>query len=217
MATITIPTTTAAQAEAQAKLFISRRTAESFVTDTPQLDAEAGVWRVPVLFDQIFVGRLGQVGEILVSLATDEIVAHTPVMELQRAAHRLLKQYRKATAKPDEPVSPPEIRALAEANLFLSDNLPDRFAAGFPTLDEEAGVWRVPVLLAYPFLGSVGQTGEILIGTDSEEVVSYTPLEEMKAAARGLYEQHREAIEAPLPSTREALFLRTGVPADGAE
>ena len=30
----------------------------------------------------------------------------------------------------------------------------------------------------------------------SEEIVSYTPLEEMKAAARKLYEENRDAIEA---------------------
>jgi hypothetical protein len=32
----------------------------------------------------------------------------------------------------------------------------------------------------------------------SEEVVSHTPVEEMKERARAFYEQHRERIEAPL-------------------
>jgi hypothetical protein len=39
------------------------------------------------------------------------------------------------------------------ANLFLSDHLPDRFLASSPTLDFAANVWRVPVWLAYPFIG----------------------------------------------------------------
>ncbi len=89
--------------------------------------------------------------------------------------------------------------ARAAANLFLSDHLGDRFMADSPALDADANVWRVPVLLSYAIIGPVGQTGEILVSTTSEEIVSYTPLEEMKAAARALYEHHRDAIEAPVP------------------
>ena len=91
------------------------------------------------------------------------------------------------------------LQAQAEANLFLSNHLPDRFMAGPPSLNLVAQVWRVPVLLAYPIIGPVGQTGEILVSMTAEEVVSYTPIEEMKVAARALYAQHRNAIEAPVP------------------
>ena len=91
------------------------------------------------------------------------------------------------------------LQAQAEANLFLSDHLPDRFMAAQPSFDAAANVWRVPVLLSYAIIGPVGQTGEILVSATSEKVISYTPLEEMKAAARTLYEQHRDAIEAPVP------------------
>ena len=91
------------------------------------------------------------------------------------------------------------LEAQAAANLFLSDHLPDRFLASSPKLDAAANVWRVPVLLAYPIIGPVGQTGEILVSATSEEIVSYTPLEETKAAARKLYEDNRDAIEAPVP------------------
>jgi hypothetical protein len=91
------------------------------------------------------------------------------------------------------------LQAQAAANLFLSNHLPDRFMVGPPHLDLPARVWRVPVLLAYPIIGPVGQTGEILVSVTAEEVVSSTPIEEMKVAARTLYEQHRNAIEAPVP------------------
>lgn len=91
------------------------------------------------------------------------------------------------------------LQAQAEANLFLSDHLPDRFMAAQPSFDAAANVWRVPVLLSYAVIGPVGQTGEILVSATEEKVISYTPLEEMKAAARILYEQHRDAIEAPVP------------------
>jgi hypothetical protein len=88
------------------------------------------------------------------------------------------------------------LEAQAAASLFLSDNLGDRFLASSPKLDGAASVWRVPVLLAYPFVGPVGQTGEILVNATSEEIISYTALEEMKATARRLYEENRDAIEA---------------------
>jgi hypothetical protein len=91
------------------------------------------------------------------------------------------------------------LQAQAAANLFLSNHLPDRFMVGPPHLDLPARVWRVPVLLAYPIIGPVGQTGEILVSVTAEEVVSSTPIEEMKVAARTLYEQHRNAIEASVP------------------
>ena len=50
------------------------------------------------------------------------------------------------------------LEAQAAASLFLSNNLPDRFLASSPKLDGAANVWRVPVLLAYPIIGPVGQT-----------------------------------------------------------
>ena len=91
------------------------------------------------------------------------------------------------------------LQAQAAANLFLSNHLPDRFMAGPPSLDQAAQVWRVPVLLAYPIIGPVGHTGEISVSVTAEKVVAYTPIEAMKVAARALYEQHRNAIEAPVP------------------
>lgn len=91
------------------------------------------------------------------------------------------------------------LEAQAAASLFLFDHLPDRFLASSPKLDGAANVWRVPILLAYPVIGPVGQTGEILVNATSEEIISYTPLEEMKATARRLYEENRDAIEAPVP------------------
>ena len=91
------------------------------------------------------------------------------------------------------------LQAQAAANLFLSDHLPDRFMAGMPSLNPAAQVWCVPVLLAYPIIGPVGQTGEILVSVTAAEVVSYTPIEEMQVAARALYDQHRDAIEASVP------------------
>jgi hypothetical protein len=42
-------------------------------------------------------------------------------------------------------------------------------------------------------VGPIGEVGEILASASTEEVVSHTPVEELKE--RALYEQHREQIE----------------------
>jgi len=90
------------------------------------------------------------------------------------------------------------LQAQAEANSYLSDRMPDRFHASHPEFDPEAGVWRVPVVLSYPILGVLGQVGEIIVNAQKEEVLSASTREEMLGAAQPLYEQHRDAIEAPL-------------------
>ena len=91
------------------------------------------------------------------------------------------------------------MQAEAEATLFLSDRLPDRISASAAYLDEKAQVWRVPIVLTYPFMGVIGQIGEVLVRTTKAEVISSTPVEEMLKSAQSLAEQHRDAIEAPLP------------------
>lgn len=91
------------------------------------------------------------------------------------------------------------LEAEAAASLFLSDHLPDRITAGDPQLDMRAGVWRVPVLLAYPVIGVVGEVGEIVISGQMEEILLHTPVDEMLAHARALCEQHADAIKAPVP------------------
>jgi len=91
------------------------------------------------------------------------------------------------------------LEAEAAVSLFLSDRLPDRLTAGDPQLDTQAGTWRVPVLLAYPLIGPVGEVGEVVVSNQTGEILSHTPVGEMLARARALYEQHREQIEAPVP------------------
>lgn len=91
------------------------------------------------------------------------------------------------------------LEAQAATNGFLLDRLPHCFTAGHPTFDQAAQAWRVPVLLAYATIGSVGEVGEALVSATSEEVISVTPLEEMNARAHSLYEEHRVEIETSLP------------------
>jgi hypothetical protein len=95
----------------------------------------------------------------------------------------------------------PEItaqQAQAIANQLLSDVLGDRFMADFAERATSESLWRVPVILAYPTLGSLGEVGEIYVSTLSEAIVSHTTFDEMKASARSLYQIHQHEIEAPL-------------------
>ena len=89
--------------------------------------------------------------------------------------------------------------AQAATNGCLLDHLPHCFTAGHPTFDRAARAWRVPVLLAYATIGSIGEVGEALIGAMSEEIISVTSFEEMNTRAHSLYEEHRVRIEASLP------------------
>jgi hypothetical protein len=88
------------------------------------------------------------------------------------------------------------LQAQAVANLFLSDHLPDRFTADQALLNPSGDVWHVPVILAYPIIGAVGQVGEILISATVPEVISSTPFAAMQQAAEGLYATHRDTIDA---------------------
>src|SRR5256885_14422024 len=85
--------------------------------------------------------------------------------------------------------------AQAAANGFLLDHLPDRYGAYGPRLESNGQVWCVSVLLTYPFIGSVGEVGEIRVNAFSEEIISFTPLDEMRERARQLYDQNHAAIE----------------------
>ncbi len=91
------------------------------------------------------------------------------------------------------------LQAQGAASTFLSDHLPDRFTSGHPAFDHQVNVWRVPVLLTYAVIGSVGQVGEIIVSAESEDIVSFTSIDEMKKSAQSLYEKHRDEIEAPVP------------------
>lgn len=88
--------------------------------------------------------------------------------------------------------------AESTATSLLLDNLPDRYMADGARLDPEKNQWNVSVVLVYPGLGIVGKVGEIIVSGAENTVVSHTPFAVMRSQARSLYEQHRDAIEAPV-------------------
>ena len=86
--------------------------------------------------------------------------------------------------------------AIATANDFLFDHLPDRLTAGQPRFNAEANAWLVPVLLAYPRIGPVGQAGQVVVSGQDTMVISHTPVDEILENARAVYDRQREKIEA---------------------
>jgi hypothetical protein len=86
-------------------------------------------------------------------------------------------------------------QAQAAVNLFISDYVGDRFTADQAQLSVTGEVWQVPIILAYPMIGSLGQVGFVLVSTSSEAIVSHTPFDEIKQVGLKLYEANQDAIQ----------------------
>ncbi len=89
--------------------------------------------------------------------------------------------------------------AQTRANQFIIEHLPDRFCAGQPrfVIFPIRTVWSIPVVLAYPKLGTIGEVGAVIVDAELGNVVGWTPIEEIREAAKELYEKRKAEIEAP--------------------
>jgi hypothetical protein len=94
------------------------------------------------------------------------------------------EQHRRVTA----------LQAQALVNDFLSDSLPDRFTANLAEWVDRK--WRMSVILAYPQIGSLGAVGEVQVDAETVQILSHTPLEQMKQTGIALYTANQDAIEA---------------------
>ncbi len=86
-------------------------------------------------------------------------------------------------------------QAQAAVNKFISDYIGDRFTADQAQLSVTGEVWQVPIILAYPMIGSLGRVGEVLVSTSSEAILSHTPFDEIKQVGLKLYEANQDAIQ----------------------
>jgi len=86
-------------------------------------------------------------------------------------------------------------RLVIAANVFISDNMRDRFTAGNPVPLPDGKTWEVPVILTYPKIGSIGRVGSIVINADSETILSHTPVLEMYEEGAKLYHKYQGAIK----------------------
>jgi len=84
------------------------------------------------------------------------------------------------------------------ANRFILENLSDRFCAGTPRFLQFPlrTFWAVPVVLSYPRIGPVGQTGILAVDTETGAVVGWTPLDEIKKIGKTIYDEKKADIEA---------------------
>lgn len=203
------PKITAFEAQAAANGFLLDHLPDRYGAYDPRLESSGQVWRVSVHLTYPFIGSIGEVGEIRVSAFSEEIISFTPVAEMRERARKLYDQHQAAIEAARWPTPAGAIpqtsafEAEATAGGFLLNHLPDRFSTGAPRFDEASGEWRVPVILAYPRIGSVGEVGELAINDASGEVVSHTPFDEIKKRALDVYEQRRDEIKAAFSLSRD--------------
>ena len=89
-------------------------------------------------------------------------------------------------------------------NDWILKCLPDRFTALEPKRMAAGDIWCVPVGLAYPNIGIIGQVGEVLVSAFSGGIISASRPEVMKAIAMTYYAKREDDIKAAFLSTRNA-------------
>lgn len=100
MATKTFPTLTALEAQGAVNLLLSDHLPDRFMGTHPRFDAPACVWRVSVVLAYPVLGPLGEVGEVVVSAASEEIISHTSFDEMLSKARQLYERHREAIEAP---------------------------------------------------------------------------------------------------------------------
>ena len=68
------------------------------------------------------------------------------------------------------------------------NDLPDRYCPQDPEFDSNAERWRIPIYLIYAN-GEGGPVGEVIIDVKTGEIVSHTPVEEIRSKGLALAEQ----------------------------
>lgn len=90
-----------------------------------------------------------------------------------------------------------------QAMRWVIEHLATSFCAGEPERMADRQLWRVPVLLAYPFM-VVGEVGELLIDGVSGELRPAPGPGRMKATARRLAKERNAEIQAAFVRARDA-------------
>lgn len=97
--------------------------------------------------------------------------------------------------------------ARAAATEFLLDHAGNQLIAGTPYLLFGAlhATWIVPVQLSYPNSGVLGTVGVLAVDDETQHVIGWTPLAQMKASSRQL----RESREPHLTEQFRAFMSST--------
>lgn len=88
--------------------------------------------------------------------------------------------------------------AYSEANWFILENFRDGFSAGTPRhlVFPTRSIWVVPIVLAYPKVGVLGEVGFVAVDGESGVVVGWTPVEEVEKVAEQMYKEKEDEIAA---------------------
>jgi hypothetical protein len=105
---------------------------------------------------------------------------------------------------PERSVPVSSVMAQTVVNDWLLQVLPDRFTATEPKLIAGGDIWCVPVGLAYPNIGVVGQVGEVLVSAFSAGIISATSPEPMKLAAMKCYAERESEINSAFLSAGDS-------------
>ena len=84
------------EAEGVANGFLLDHLPDRFLAIEPRFDPRARVWRLPVVISYPSIGQIGEVGEVSVSVSTEDVVSHTPLDEMMSRARVLYDQNREA-------------------------------------------------------------------------------------------------------------------------
>ncbi|HZM90304.1 MAG TPA: hypothetical protein VFF31_27545 [Blastocatellia bacterium] len=87
-------------------------------------------------------------------------------------------------------------------NGVLASSVGTIFCAGTPTIAENGGTWRVPILYATPGF-VVDEVGEALVDASTAEILSLTDIDLLHQHGRKLGKQHSAEIEAAFSRTRK--------------
>lgn len=79
-------------------------------------------------------------------------------------------------------------QATATVNEWLVCYVGDRFLAGEPDFDQDAELWRTPILYVYPKEGPIGAAGEATVDAITDEIRTWPTVDEIKSQALNLYQ-----------------------------
>ncbi|HLF01541.1 MAG TPA: hypothetical protein VI547_06165 [Anaerolineales bacterium] len=185
---------TAEQAQRRVSRWLMEFVSTQMGAEQPTLviDGERALWRVPAYIGFPHVGHAGIVGMIDVDVRTGEvhntpeaqaeiekrateIARRQPPFKVQEAPAEYLAKRSDADVerKPDTgEVKVTAYQARKKVNYWLMEHISTQMGAEQPTLVEtDRKVWRVPVHVSFPHVGTIGGVGAIDVDAGTGEML----------------------------------------------
>lgn len=126
-------------------------------------------------------------------------------MRTERKCPSALPQHELGSLNPGQMVD--ALKARTIANEYIVFHLPNLLTASRNVHSLSVSgldLWIVPIVLATPHFGEVGEVGVVAIDARTSAIVSSTSHAEVIDAAEKLYETHRQQIEATFHAARKS-------------